>query len=383
MSAPDQPIRALAAVVRSPGGPFLLEPVTLAPPRAGEVLVRIVAVGMCHTDMVVRDQLYPVPQPIVLGHEGAGIVEAVGAGVTTLEPGDHVVMSFLPCGACACCLSGAPASCEAFNAWNFAGSRPDGSHACCAADGGALHDRFFGQSSFASHAIADVRNLVKVRRDAPLELLGPLGCGIQTGAGAVLNALRPEAGSAIAIFGAGAVGLSAVMAARVAGCGTIIAVDVVPERLALARELGATHVIDSRGTEPVAAIRALCGPGAETTLDTTGLPAVIRAAVEALRPRGTCGILGASKPGTELVLDANDLMQGCKQIRGIIEGDAVPAVFIPRLIELYLQGRFPFDRLVRFYDFDQINAAARDSAEGGTIKPILRLVPADPEDLRP
>lgn len=367
------PLNIKAAVVREKGGPFLIEDIHLAEPRPHEVLVRIVATGMCHTDMVVRDQVYPVPQPIVLGHEGAGVIEAVGAEVTGLVPGDHVVLTFLPCGACRCCQTAAPASCEHLNDWNFAGARVDGTHACCDHDGGVLHDRFFGQSSFATYAIADERNVVKVRKDAPLELLGPLGCGVQTGAGAVLNALDVRAGASFAAFGAGAVGFSAIMAARVAGATTIIAVDVVPERLALALELGATHAFNSRECDVVAEIRALTGGGVDFSLDSTGIAAVVRAAFDALRARGTCGIVGASPIGTELAFDAVDLMQSCKRVRGIIEGDSVPAVFIPKLVDLFMQGRFPIDRIVRFYDFDQMNEAAADSEHGHTIKPIIRI----------
>src|SRR5690349_19689108 len=183
-----------AAVVRGKGGPVGIETLSLEGPRRDEVLVQVVATGMCHTDMVARDQVYPVPHPIVLGHEGAGIVEAVGEHVRKVGPGDHIVLSFLPCGHCRACLEGAPASCENFNAYNFSGQRPDGSHALRDEQGRELNDRFFGQSSFAAYAIANERNVVKVRKDAPLELLGPLGCGIQTGAGAVLNALKVGAG---------------------------------------------------------------------------------------------------------------------------------------------------------------------------------------------
>ncbi|HEY0276356.1 MAG TPA: NAD(P)-dependent alcohol dehydrogenase [Paenirhodobacter sp.] len=374
MTIQTAPKSAKAAVVRTAGGPFEIEDISVAVPRPGEVLVRVIATGMCHTDMVVRDQVYPVPLPIVLGHEGSGIIEATGADVTSVKPGDHVVLSFLPCGQCQACMEGSPASCENFNAWNFAGARVDGSHICEDAHGVGLHDRFFGQSSFATYAVADARNVVKVREDAPLELLGPLGCGIQTGAGSVLNALKPGAGSSFASFGAGAVGLSAVMAARVAGCTTIIAVDVVPSRLELALTIGATHVVNSREEDPVAAIRKITGgKGVEYTLDSTGIPAVIRNAVAALRSRGTCGIVGASKPGANLELDAVDMMQNCKGIRGIVEGASVPAIFIPQLVDLYMQGRFPFDKLVKFYDFASINEAAHDSEKGVTIKPIIKI----------
>lgn len=362
-----------AAVVRQPGGPFELETVQLNSLQPHEVVVRIVATGMCHTDMVARDRLYPIPQPIVLGHEGAGVVEAVGAEVQKVVPGDHVVLTFLSCGACRPCLEGVPASCQNFNALNFSGQRSDGSHALCHHGNQTLHDRFFGQSSFAAFSVVDQRNLVKVRPDAPLELLGPLGCGIQTGAGAVLNALKVAAGSSFAAFGGGTVGLSGVMAAYVAGATTIIVIDVVEERLALARELGATHVINSKKEDPVEAIRHITGDGVDFSLESTGRPEIVRAAVEALRPRGMCGIVGASKTGTTFALDMNDVMQNCKVLRGIVEGDSIPDIFIPQLVELYVQGRFPLDKLIRFYPFEEINQAAHDSECGKTIKPVIRI----------
>jgi aryl-alcohol dehydrogenase len=239
--------------------------------------------------------------------------------------------------------------------------------------GRELNDRFFGQSSFAAYAVANERNVVKVRKDAPLELLGPLGCGIQTGAGAVLNALKVRAGSSFAAFGAGAVGLSAVMAAVATGATRVFAIDVVPSRLELATVLGATHVINSREQNPVEIIRQVTGSGVDFSLDSTGRAEVVRTAVEALRPRGVCGIVGASKPGTNLEVDINDFMQNCKVIRGIVEGDSVPDIFIPDLVDLFMQGRFPFGKLVEFYSFDQINQAAQDSEKGGTIKPIIRI----------
>jgi aryl-alcohol dehydrogenase len=207
----------------------------------------------------------------------------------------------------------------------------------------------------------------------PLELLGPLGCGVQTGAGTVLNALKVHAGSSFAAFGAGAVGLSAVMAARAAGATTIVAVDLVPSRLELALELGATHVVNSGDQDAVKAIRSITGTGVDYAMDSTGVTAVIRSAVLALRQMGSAAIVGASKPGAELGLDVNDLMQSAKIVRGVVEGDSVPDVFIPQLIDLYRDGRFPFDRLVKFYGFDQINEAATDSENGITLKPIIRI----------
>jgi len=362
-----------AAVVRQAGS-FELAEATLEPPRDDEVLVRVVAAGLCHTDLVVRDQLYPVPLPVVLGHEGAGVVEAVGSAVTKVAPGDHVALSFLNCAQCRPCFDGSPASCANFNDVNFAGHRPDGSHALTLGDGEpTLHDRFFAQSSFATYAIAHERNTVKVRDDAPLELLGPLGCGIQTGAGTVLRAMELGLGDTLAVMGAGAVGLSAVMAAHAAGATTVIAVDVVPSRLEVARELGATHVVNGREADAVEEIRRITGTGVDFALDTTGLPALVGQAVDALRQRGTAAILGASAPDAKIELPANGFMQSCKTLMGVVEGNSVPDVFVPQLLELHLQGRFPFDRLVRFYDFDEIQKAAADAESGETIKPIVRI----------
>lgn len=362
-----------AAVVRETGS-FELEEATLAPPQPEEVLVKIAAVGLCHTDLVVRDQLYPVPLPAVLGHEGAGVVEAVGSAVEKVKPGDHVAISFLACYHCRPCLDGSPASCANFNDMNFAGQRPDGSHALRLRDDAVPSDRFFGQSSFATHAIAHESNVVRVREDAPLELVGPLGCGIQTGAGTVLRALEVTAGSSFMVTGAGAVGLSAVMAAHLTGARTIIAVDVVPSRLELAKELGATHTINGKESDTVEEVRRITsGEGVDFALDNTGIPALILQCIESLRQHGKAAIVGASDPDAVIDLPANTFMQSTKSLIGVVEGDSVPDIFVPQLLDLYMQGRFPFDKLVRFYDFDQINQAAEDAASGETIKPILRL----------
>lgn len=373
MTDTDAPTQVTAAVVRQTGT-FELEQATLAPPRPDEVLVRVVATGMCHTDLVVRDQVYPVPLPVVLGHEGAGVVEAIGSAVQKVRPGDHVAMSFLNCGRCRPCLDGSPASCANFNAMNFAGHRPDGSHALSLEDNDSPSDRFFGQSSFATHAIAHESNVVPVRKDAPLDLVGPLGCSIQTGAGAVLRALKVTAGSSFAVTGAGAVGLSAVMAAAVTGATTIIAVDVVPSRLEIALDLGATHAINGKEKDAVEEIKKITGgEGVDFALDTTGLPALILQAVDALRQKGTAAILGASKADAVIELPANTFMQSTKTLMGVVEGDSVPDVVVPQLLDLYMQGRLPFDKIARFYDFDQINQAAEDAASGEAIKPILRM----------
>lgn len=361
-----------AAVVRDKSAPFQIENLTLESPRDDEVLVKIHGVGVCHTDLVVRDQHLPTPLPAVLGHEGSGVVVAVGDKVRKVAPGDHVVLSYASCGTCENCLKGLNGYCPDLYGRNFSGARPDGSSPCCDAHGQRVSAYFFAQSSFGDHALASERNTVKIRKDVPLELMGPLGCGIQTGAGAVMNALKPSAGSSIAIFGAGSVGLSAVMAARVVGCTTIIAVDLNAERLALASELGATHVVNA-GTENVAErIASLTGgQGVQFSLECTGLPKVVRQAVDVLRLTGVCGVIGVAPLGTEFSLDMNSILFG-RTVRGIIEGDSIPDVFIPQLVDLWHQGRFPFDKLVRFFPLSQINDAVHASESGQVLKAILR-----------
>ncbi len=326
--------------------------------------------------MVVRDQDYSAPLPMVLGHEGSGVVEAIGTDVTTVAPGDHVVMTYMSCGLCDTCEDGHPAHCENMGPLNFGGGRLDGSAATTDAQGATVHDHFFGQSSFAEYALASERNVVRLPKDVPLELMGPLGCGIQTGAGSVLNALKVRAGSSFAAFGAGAVGLSAIMAAKVAGATTIIAADVNPARLELARTLGATHVVNSRESDPVAEVRRITGKGADFSLECSGRAEVLRQAIDCLGIFGTCGIVGATKEGTEAAFNVNDVMIPGRRIMGIVQGDVVAKTFIPVLVDLYKQGRFPFDKLVRFYDFADINQAVEDSERGVTIKPILRIAPA-------
>jgi aryl-alcohol dehydrogenase len=361
-----------AAVVREKAGPFTIESLRLADPRDDEVLVKIAGVGVCHTDLVCRDQYFPVPLPCVFGHEGSGVVEKVGLAVTKVKPGDHVVLSFSSCEQCANCIAGKPAYCLQLYQCNFLGTRPDGSSATTTSDGAMIHGHFFSQSSFSTHALANQRNTVKVDANAPLWLLGPLGCGVQTGAGAVINSLQPKAGTTIAIFGAGTVGLSAVMAAHLCGCSRIIAVDPVADRRKLATELGATHVIDPTSDNPVERIQAITGGGCNYSLECTGLPTVVRQSVECLTLTGVCGIMGVSRLGTEITLDMNSILFG-RAVRGIIEGDSVPDEFIPRLVDLFQQGRFPFDKLIQAFGFDQIQQAVAASEQGRVVKPVLRM----------
>ncbi|WP_027681654.1 NAD(P)-dependent alcohol dehydrogenase [Rhizobium leguminosarum] len=361
-----------AAIARAQGADLSLETIEIEEPRDNEILVKVVATGVCHTDIVARDGMLPTPLPVVLGHEGAGVVEKVSRSVSKVKAGDKVVMTFNSCGHCPSCRDHHISYCHEFFPRNFFAARVDGSSAL-SAGAERIHGNFFGQSSFATHAICHEVNVVKVPDSAPLELLGPLACGIQTGAGAVMNALKVSAGKSFAVFGSGSVGLSALMAAKVVGATTIIAVDMNDERLAMARELSATHTINAGKVDATVEIMAITGYGLNFALDTTGISGVIRGAVMALAPMGTCGILGASAMGTEINLDEVHLMSGGRRLMGIVEGESHPDTFIPMLVELHAQGRFPFDKLVKFYDFDEINQAIHDSESGRTIKPIVRM----------
>jgi len=363
-----------AAVVPARGAPFEIQALDLAPPRAGEVLVEIAASGMCHTDLHARDGYFPnLPYPVVCGHEGAGIVAELGAGVSDLAVGDKVVISFPYCGACEPCRADRPAYCTQARALKSSGKREDGFTPMSRA-GAPVYSCFFQQSSFATCAIAPAKDIVKLRSDAPVELLGPLGCGLQTGAGAVLNVMQPKgqsiAGQSLAVFGVGGVGLAGLMAAKIAGCDPIVAVDVLPARLALARELGATHTLESRGAETLADIRKITGGGVHFSLETSAIPSVFRLAADALRGLGTCILVGSARAGTEASFEM-PVLQGGRTIRGVIQGDSRPREFIPRLVDLFMAGRFPLDRLVTRYAFADINRAAADATSGATIKPVL------------
>lgn len=362
-----------AAIVESAGAPFTFTSIDLDAPRPDEVLVRIVAAGLCHTDLGVAAGALPFPLPGVLGHEGAGIVEAVGSAVTSVAPGDRVLMSFTSCGACGNCRDGHPAYCATWLPSNLlGGSRTDGT-ATLTRGGKPIGGHFFGQSSFARHALADERSVVKVAPDAPLDLLAPLGCGVLTGVGAVWNVVKPRPGSTLMVTGAGAVGLSAVMAARLSPASRIIVVDRVPGRLEMAVQLGATDVVDTTGVDLSEAVAELTGGhGVDGVVETTGAVGVLQAGIGALAARGAAVIVGAPAFGTAVPVDVNHMLSG-RTVTGLTLGDSETQTLVPVLVDLVTSGRLPIGRLIRHYAFEDIQQAVADVAAGDTIKPVLRV----------
>lgn len=360
-------LRFDAAVLRSYESPFTVEEVVLAAgPADGEVLVRVAGCGMCRTDLAVRRSAGRSPLPAVLGHEGAGVVLETGGPDTGLNAGDHVVLSFDSCGRCRNCQGAAPAYCDSFAALNLFGGRKENAERFTDAAGGELAPRWFGQSSFAEYAMVPARNAVRVDPSLPIELLGPLGCGFLTGAGAVFHSFGAGPGESVAVFGAGAVGLAAVMAATAAGA-VAVAVDRYPERLAQAERLGAVPVHAEVDDLP-GRIRKLTDGGARFALDTTGSARLINDALGALRPTGHLGLV--ARLHTALPLEVGALDRG-RRISHICEGDAVPGLLIPRLVGLWRAGRFPFDELIRTYPLRAINEAERDCDAGRVVKPVL------------
>jgi aryl-alcohol dehydrogenase len=361
-----------AAVLDGPlGADFVLKDLTLDEPAAGEVVIEVAGVGVCHTDLAVQHGHLPFPFPGVVGHEGSGTVVAVGPGVTKVAIGDRVAATFNSCGSCAQCAAGSPSYCVEFMALNFSGARPDGSS--------TLHDGdtsvgscFFGQSTFATHAIARERNVVKVADGMDLEIAGPLGCGVQTGAGAVMKSLACEKGTSLLVVGGGSVGLSAVLGAVVREVGTIIVVEPLAARRALALELGATHVVDPVDGPLSEQVRALVPSGVDYALDTTAMLPVLAEIIASLAQRGTLGMVGVpADPTSVLPVGLIEMQLRGLSFKGIVEGDSDPDVFIPELVGLHLAGRFPFDRLVTKMPFAKINDAVAAQARGEAVKVVL------------
>ncbi|HRO94144.1 NAD(P)-dependent alcohol dehydrogenase [Citricoccus sp.] len=365
-----------ALVVEETNAPFTKEELELQQPGPGEALVRVVASGVCHTDAITQAGDMPLPLPGVLGHEGSGVVEAVGEGVTSVAVGDHVIMGWPYCGQCRNCRRGEHRYCDLLGPAVVSGRRfigpQAGTSAYTRADGSSLSGHFFGQSSFATYSLANANALVTVDKDVPLDLVGVLACGITTGAGAVLNTARPRAGESLVVYGAGAVGLAAVMAARNTPATTIIAIDLHDSRLELATRYGATHVINSLHENALERIREICGGPADYALDCTGVIPVIEEAAEAVGMLGTLILIGGAPAGARFSLDHLGALWG-KRVVGTLGGSGTSQELIPALIALYQQGRFPFDELVQFYGFDQVEDAFADSKSGTTIKPVLRI----------
>lgn len=366
-----------AALATSSDKPYATTTLKLRAPAANEIRVRIVATSVCHTDVLTKNKAL-CSFPIVLGHEGTGVVDALGSDVSGFDVGDHVILSYDYCGHCPQCKADRPAYCDNHGSLNFGGTRPNGdtTHRDPKQESGDVFGSFFQQSSFATYALSHASNTIKVDKSLPLTILPPLACGVQTGAGVVFNTLQVEKDSSLVVFGCGCVGLSAIMAARIAGAKNIIAVDVNQQRLTLALELGATATVSPEefpdATSIVSHVQSLTGiGGCHYAIDTTGIPAVLRQAFDSCRPLGVTAMIAPGVPGTEVSIEMLGLLPG-KSLRGVVQGDAVSKTFIPRLIELWQQGQFPFDRLItHFQSIESMNEAVQAMSRGDVIKPVV------------
>ena len=361
-----------AAIVPAEGADFELTAVDLDEPRDDELLVRIHAVGICHTDVAAQHGVFGLPFPALFGHEGAGVVERTGAAVRGFAAGDRVAVSFRSCGECPTCAGGLPSYCDLMGQLNYAGARPDGSH-MIHRDGQPVSAAFFGQSSFATHVLTSTRNCVKLPDGVPFAVAAPLGCSAQTGAGSIFNALACRPGSSLLITGAGAVGLCAVMAAKLAGCHPVIVAEPLAARRDLALQLGATHAVDPATGELSAAVRRIAPAGVDHALDTSGRPDILDQAMAALAIRGVLALVGIPPDEAALPGRMMNFIASGQMVRGVIEGDADPATFLPLLMQYYLDGRFPLDRFVSLYDAAQINEAIADQKAGRCVKPVLLM----------
>ncbi|KAK8152921.1 zinc-binding dehydrogenase [Phyllosticta citrichinensis] len=383
MAHQASPIKTQALVSRGPfsEGKWAIEDVTLREPREDEVVVEIVASGICHTDLhcgnTRDDQGVPaVFYPRVLGHEGSGYVTRVGSAVTNVHPGDAVLLSFAYCGTCHVCLTGPPSHCTRFFEINFVGepafSTPD-------AENDSIHGRFFGQSSFAKHTVVSFKSVVNVSSlnlsRADLQLLAPLGCGLQTGSGTVINVAAAGPSDSIAILGMGGVGLAAVMAAKMRGCAAIVGIDRVASRLELARSLGATHTIDTSGLAPAQVAEAIRdatdGLGATVCIDTSASPALVAALLDGTRYMGRVIQVGTGMPDARLSLHMQSFMVSGKTYRGAVQGHCRTDDSIPQMVRWWRDGVFPVERLVQFWDVKEFEKAVAEMGKGKVVKPVL------------
>src|SRR5215469_7849767 len=363
--------RMRAAVLYQPGEPLHVEDVELGAPRAGEVRVRVAAAGVCHSDYhYMRGDLVG-NVPVVLGHEGAGVVEEVGQGVTSVRPGDHVVLLWrTSCGRCEFCSRGRPALCPAGSAVRASGRMADGTSRL-SRDGVEIK-HFLGVSCFAEQTVCQERSVLKMPEDVPLPVGAVAGCAVMTGVGAVVNTAGVEPGSTVLVVGAGGVGLCAIMGAVLAGAGRIIAADRNPSRLELATAFGATDVVDASHEDVVQAVKDLTGGGVDYAFEVIGLPATVLQAVGALRTGGTAVAIGLAPAGTQAPVDLNELVRAEKTLKGSIYGSTRPYRDFPRLFELYRRGRLPLDRLVtRRWPLHEINEAYDALIAGTEARSVL------------
>ncbi|MGO1737107.1 MAG: NAD(P)-dependent alcohol dehydrogenase [Leucobacter sp.] len=366
-------MRSIAAINREHGKPLTIGEIEVEDPRSDEVMVKVLASGICHTDTLVRDGIYPTALPAVAGHEGSGIVEKVGDSVTTVVPGDFVIMAPGSCGTCRICRAGKPSYCVNFEALNINGMRLDGSTGF-SDNGERVSSHFFGQSSFSQYTLANERSVVKIVEGDSIEMLGPLGCGLETGAGSIINSLAVRAGETVAVFGAGSVGCAAIMAAVIVGASKVIAIDLKDSRLEFARELGATHTINSSSEDLADRINEITGgEGVDASLNSTASGTVTREAAEILGVLGRVGTVAAPPSGSEVTFEVGDSLLKGWTFKNIVQGDSVYQTFIPELVDHWKQGRFSIEKLVTFYDLDDINQAIDDVQNGTTVKAIVRM----------
>lgn len=376
-------ITTRAAVLRQMGlpapyvasRPLAIETLQLAPPADGELLIKVRAAGLCHSDLSVIDGSRPRVMPMVLGHEAAGVVEACGPGVTAFAPGDHVVFSFVPvCGHCDPCASGRAALCEPGAKANVAGTLLGGTQPFATGEGAALNHHL-GVSGFAERTVVSQRSAVKIAPDLPYEIAALFGCAVMTGVGAVVNTAQLRAGQSIAIFGLGGVGLAALLGAVAAGAYPVVAVDVNPAKLALAAALGARHCIQAGNSGDVPAqIKAAVNGGVDIAIETVGHEQVLAEAYHATRRGGTTVTVGLPHPSRMLSLSAVSLVAEERTLKGAYMGSCVPSRDLPRFVALYQAGRLPVDRLLTHrLTLDEINAGFDRLARGEAVRQVILM----------
>ncbi len=361
-----------AAVLHEPNTPLKIEELALDDPQENEILVKLVATGVCHSDLHFMKGDVPQPTPFVPGHEGAGVVEKVGPSVTTVQPGDHVIlMVAISCGKCQHCLQGRPTMCVENLPIQMMGTLPGGQMRLRKGDQAVHH--LFGLACFAEKTVVHERSAVKIRADAPLDVVCLLGCGASTGIGAATNSTGLRVGESIVIYGCGGVGLSAVMGARLAGAANIIAVDVLDSKLEKAKELGATHLINASRDDPPAKVMELLGGGADYALEFIGNVEVTTKALASIGSGGKLVIAGMSPVTSMLTIAPFEFLIG-KTITGTVQGDVTAPVDIPRYVDMFMAGRLPIDKLItRTYRLDEINEAFDAMEKGEVIRGVVKL----------